>query len=116
VSDAPDAERQGTSGPSWRRPEPVSAEDRRAIVLCRCGVEMDFLWPATSDAVRCFGCGVRFDRPEHFGRARPAPVWQPEAARRRRLRLTRQHLLVFALCLVAAILLGVGIGLALAGE
>lgn len=109
--------REAPQGPTWRQARRGSFEPERAFVSCRCGVDMEFLWPRGSEAVRCFGCGGSFPRPAHLP---PVQVhaWNPEAARERgRLaRLgshLRAHALLLALVSFAGSLLGLGLGLIL---
>jgi hypothetical protein len=46
-------------------------------VFCCCGVDMEFVWPRGQDAVRCFGCGRRFARPDHFAVRAPLTWVRP---------------------------------------
>ena len=89
------------------------------FVVCRCGVDMQFHWPRGQEAVRCFGCGARFPRPSHLP-VITIPPWVPPqpttALGRLRGSLTRAQLIVLALCLVAAGLLGIGIGFLLSAQ
>lgn len=81
-------------------------------MACRCGVDMEFLWPRGADAVRCFGCGASFPRPGHL----PAPrrfSWTPSAPPPSRWRALRWHLPLLLLVLLAGALLGLGLGLLL---
>lgn len=105
--------RPPAQGPTWRAatgPRPAW-EAERAFVACRCGVDMDFLWPRGAEAVRCFGCGASFPRPGHL----PPPVrfvWRPDAPAPPVWRAgLRQHLAFMLLILLAGALLGLGVGL-----
>lgn len=85
-------------------------QDTRTFVVCRCGVDMELDWPPDRDAIRCFGCGARFERPEHLPPV-SARSWNPKAftpwARSRRY--LRDHVLVLALIGAAAIALALGL-------
>lgn len=98
--------------PSWRRPQPREGDEARSFVVCRCGVDMEFVWPRDQEAVRCFGCGASFPRPAHL----PAPVrftWAPreDPPRARLARQLGRHLPLLVLVLLAGALLGLGVGL-----
>ena len=99
-------------GPTWRSCNPESFEEEQTLVFCCCGVEMRFLWPRGREDVRCVGCGARYSRPEHFP-TRTHLIWDVEAPTPSRLRtwLSPSRLLILALTVVAAILLGMGIAL-----
>ena len=93
---------------SWTRRPPTEAA--RTFVVCRCGVDMELDWPPDRDAIRCFGCGARFERPDHLPPAAPRS-WNPRAftpaARARRF--VREHLLALLLVAAAAIALTLGL-------
>jgi hypothetical protein len=102
--------RSPAQGPTWRQPRPARWELERAFVACRCGVDMEFTWPRSAEAVRCFGCGASFPRPGHL----PPVVrfrWAPDAPAPSRAGGARQHLPLLALVLLAGALLGLGVGL-----
>ena len=44
--------RQQRFGPTWRKPTATSVDPETTIVLCNCGVDMEFTWPRGEKAVR----------------------------------------------------------------
>ncbi len=105
--------RPARHGPTWRSPLAPELDERRALVLCRCGVDMAFLWPADARAVRCC-CGRWFERPQHLPAVDEPSPWRPPGVRpplRERLWRRRDELGVAALCLLLAGFLGAGLAL-----
>ena len=103
-------ERIACGGPSWRKPSVELVDEERTLVVCRCGVDMMFVWPRGRADVRCFGCGAVFPRPPHLPPDATLMSLDLERGRADRTRLERlAPALVVVCCALGATLLALGV-------